>query len=120
MIRVDTRPRRRNSGKADGLRRCSGHLQWIRSRPCILAKVGGCAGRVEAAHVDHAGGTGLGVKVADAHAVPLCSGHHGEYHQRGARTFERKHTLDLVQVASQFAHASPHWPKLCEQLESRA
>ena len=107
MIRVDTRPRRRNSGKADVERRFPQHLQWLRGRPCAVEADGGCEGRMEAAHVDHAGGKGVGLKVSDTKAVPLCQAHHAELH-RGARTFEAGHKIDLVAVAAAYAAKSPH------------
>jgi hypothetical protein len=62
---------------------------------------------MEAAHVDHAGGKGMGIKVSDWAAVPLCSDHHAEYH-RGARTFEATHRVDLVALADAYADRSPH------------
>lgn len=106
MMRVDTRPRRRNSMKADAGRRFPTHIQWIRGRCCMLAGAT-CEGRIEAAHVDHAGGKGAALKVADYKTVPLCQGHHAELH-RGAKTFEAKHRVDLVAAASAFAAKSPH------------
>ena len=104
-MRVDTRPRRQNSGKADIERRFPQHLQWLRGRPCLVANAD-CEGRMEAAHVDHAGGKGVGIKVADTKAVPLCQCHHAELH-RGAKTFEAKHRIDLV-AAAVYAAKSPH------------
>jgi hypothetical protein len=115
MIRVNARPRRKNSGKADALRRCEGHLQWLRGRPCLLDRRAVCGGRIEAAHVDHAGGKGMAIKTFDANAVPLCSDHHAEYH-RGARTFEAMYAIDLVAAARRYAALSPHREKLQSQL----
>jgi hypothetical protein len=107
MIRVDTRPRRRNSMKADVERRFPSHLQWIRGRSCVVEVSGGCEGRMEAAHVDHAGGKGVGIKVSDTKAVPLCQHHHAELH-RGAKSFEAKHRINLVDAAYAYAEKSPH------------
>lgn len=59
-------------------------------------------------HVDHAGGKGMGLKVADFEAVPACSEAHRLYHQYGAKTWERTWNIDLRQAAKQFAAASPH------------
>lgn len=107
--RVDTRPRRRNSGRAAEARSFPGHLKWLRGRPCACAARHGssCEGKIEAAHVDRAGGKGVSLKVADYHAVPLCSAHHAEYH-RGAATFEVVRGIDLVVAAERYAAASPH------------
>jgi hypothetical protein len=106
MIRVDTRPRRQNSGKAAIERSHLPHLQWLRGRPCVVAN-DECDGRMEAAHVDHAGGKGTSLKVADYKAVPACQHHHAEIH-RGAKTFEAKYKIDLVAAAAAYAAKSPH------------
>lgn len=104
------KPRRQNSAKADDGRRFPQHLRWLRSLPCVLDGNPDhvCDGRIEAMHVDHAGGKGVALKVADYHAVPGCSGTHAEYHQHGARTWERKWRVDLVAVAKLYAAKSPH------------
>jgi len=106
VIRVDTRPRRQNSGKAAIERSHLPHLQWLRGRPCLIAGTD-CDGRMEAAHVDHAGGKGTSLKVADYKAVPLCQHHHAELH-RGAKTFEATHKIDLTAAARAYAAKSPH------------
>jgi len=106
-MRVDISPRRKNSKKADYARRSPEHLQWLRGRPCTVGRREGCGGKIEAAHVDHAGGKGVGIKVADWKAVPLCADHHAELH-RGAKTFEAKYKIDLVATAEAFARRSPH------------
>ena len=106
MMRVDIRPRHRNSGKADAERRFPTHIQWLRGRPCLIAGTD-CDGRMEAAHVDHAGGKGASLKVADYKAVPLCQHHHAELH-RGAKTFEAVHKIDLIAAARAYAAKSPH------------
>lgn len=107
LPRVDTRPRRQNSKKADYARRSPEHLQWLGGRPCCVGRREGCGGKIEAAHVDHAGGKGIGIKVHDWKAVPLCADHHAELH-RGAKTFEAKYAVDLVTTAEAYARRSPH------------
>ena len=88
-------------------------LQWLRGRGCVVCfKSPGAADdvRIEAAHVDHAGGKGIGTKVADKFAIPLCGGpegHHAEQHRIGWKSFEAKYGLDAVDVAGQFWKA---WP----------
>jgi hypothetical protein len=111
LARVDTRPRRQNSRRADEERRFPVHLQWLRGRPCAVAQSGGCAGKIEAAHVDHAGGKGIALKVSDRHAIPLCHEHHREQHQHGWMTFEAKHRLDATAAAAAYARVSPHRAK---------
>lgn len=88
-MRVDTRPRKQNSKRADEARRIPGYLKWLRGWPCAANYSDTpCEGKMEAAHVDHAGGKGVGLKVADQHCLPLCSGHHARQHRRGWHTFE--------------------------------
>lgn len=103
-------PRKKNSGKQNEGKRFPGHLAWLRGRPCILEGRHGhaCEGRMEAMHVDHAGGKGVSMKVSDVHAVPACSEAHRLYHQYGARTWERTWNINLVEAAKQYAKASPH------------
>jgi hypothetical protein len=62
---------------------------------------------MEAAHVDGAGGKGVGLKVADFHAIPACSIAHAEIH-RGSLSFEKKWGLSLIALAQAYAKASPH------------
>lgn len=83
-------PRHKNSGKADAARRFPSHLSWLRKRPCIIA-----------------GWKGIGIKVADYHAVPACSAAHAEMH-RGANTWQTKYNITLADAAKAYAKASPH------------
>jgi hypothetical protein len=43
---------------------------------------------MEAAHVDYAGDKGMGTKVSDRFAIPLCSAHHHYQHSIGWASFE--------------------------------
>lgn len=100
------KPRRVNSGRQHDGKRFPKHLRWIRSLPCLLDGRHECEGRIEAAHVDRAGGKGVGLKVSDQHAVPLCSGAHRSYHS-GPLSFEKKWGLNLVDAAAEYARNSP-------------
>ena len=71
-----------------------GYLKWLRGRECILAAQGGCKGKVRACHWDQAGDKGMGTKVSDKWAFPMCDGHHTEQH-RGWVTFIAKHGLTM-------------------------
>jgi hypothetical protein len=88
-MRVDTRPRKRNAPRI-AEKHCPAFLQWLRGRECLAIGCGEemCAGKIEAAHVDYAGGKGMGTKVADRHAVPLCSAHHRLQHSGGWPWFD--------------------------------
>lgn len=93
-MRIDTRPRKRNAPRI-AEKSAPGFLQWLRGRDCLAAThrraglPGQCEGKIEAAHVDYAGGKGIGTKVADRYAVPLCSYHHQLQHNSGWPPFER-------------------------------
>lgn len=90
---VDTRPRKRNAPRP-AEKSAPGFLQYLRGRECLVVSLGPktdclCGGRIESAHVDYAGGKGMGTKVADRFAIPLCSEHHAHQHAIGWPCFER-------------------------------
>lgn len=85
-MRVDTRPRRKNAPRI-AEKSAPQFLQWLRGRGCMVGNAD-CMGKIEAAHVDYAGGKGISTKVADRYAVPLCSHHHRLQHSIGWRRFE--------------------------------
>jgi hypothetical protein len=110
-----SKPRKRNAARP-AWKAAESFKAWLRKRPCLLAghRAGGCGlanpprkSPVEAAHVDHAGGKGMGTKVADAYCVPLCQRHHdeqggkiGTFRQRGGwKSFELKYGFDAVKEA---------------------
>lgn len=67
------------------------YLAHVRSRGCCVAWAGGCRGRMVAHHHGKAeGGGGTSLKPADFYTVPLCDGHHTQFHKdatvRSART----------------------------------
>lgn len=88
LSRTALKPRRQNSHRADDWKRAPQFRQWLRGRPCLLADKGGCEGKMEAAHVDYAGGKGVATKVHDKFSIPLCSEHHRTQHSWGWQTFE--------------------------------
>lgn len=88
-MRVNTKPRHKNSPRL-AEKSAPGFLKYVRGRNCLVANAG-CSERVEAAHVDYAGGKGTGTKVADRYAVPLCSTHHNRQHVLGWRPFEQQY-----------------------------
>lgn len=104
MIRVDIRPRKKNAPRP-AWKVARSYLAWLRGRPCAADGHGLCDGFMEAAHVDHAGGKGMGTKVADRHAIPLCSGHARRQHSRGWLTFER----ECLGGKSAVAMAEAYW-----------
>lgn len=101
-MRVDTRPRKRNAPRPRW-KVATAYLQWLRGRPCLIG--GDCEGKIQACHVDYAGDKGMGTKVSDRFAVPMCAAHHAESHEQGVQTFEAKHTVNLL------AAANAYWAK---------
>jgi hypothetical protein len=89
---------------------CASHRAWVRRHYC---SVPGCQRTpIECAHVRSAGDGGMGMKPSDKWAISLCDLHHREQHRIGEREFERRHAIDLVAIAREFARRSPHWLKL--------
>lgn len=120
MYRVDTRPRRKNSTKIADARRVEPFAKWVRGRQCHLHGKGGCGfmpdrEKIEFAHVDCAGGKGVGLKVADKKGIPLCPKHHAEQHGQigsfksrgGWETFQLKYGFDATEAAAGYWQA---WP----------
>lgn len=118
-MRIDIRPRRKNAPRP-AEKAAPGFLQWLRGRSCFvgLSSPEECEGKMEAAHVDHAGGKGMATKVADQHAIPLCSGHHRLQHSIGWKSFEGRYMFGAVSIASDYWHAWPGriaWERKLEQ-----
>lgn len=107
-MRVDTRPRKRNAPRP-AEKHCPAFLQWLRGRNCYigLGREQTCSGKIQAAHVDYAGGKGMGTKVADHDAVPICDEHHAEQHRTGWKTFEAKYNVHCDLAAATYWRA---WP----------
>lgn len=79
---------------------------WIRSLDCCVP---GCWGQpIEAAHAKSRGAGGT-----REHLVALCSAHHRESHDLGARSWGSKYGLDLLAVA---ATLEALWQELAHEL----
>jgi len=91
-VKIDTSPRNKNAGRP-AHKSAPGFLQFLRGRNCILAHTGECVGKVRACHWDQAGDKGMGTKVSDCWALPMCDGHHGEQHNIGWPRFVAKYQL---------------------------
>lgn len=103
-MRVDTRPRKRNAPRPRW-KVALGYLQWLRGRCCLIGH--DCEGKIQACHVDYAGDKGMGTKVSDRFAVPMCAHHHREQTDGGMQTFEAKHRVNLLKAAEAYWNA---WP----------
>ena len=89
---------------------CPPHRAWVRKHQC---SVPGCERLpIEAAHVRAGSHAGLSRKPSDQWVISLCVFHHREQHESGERTFERKYSIDLADLAREFARRSPHRLKL--------
>lgn len=76
------KPRKQNAPRPAWKVEKSFH-QWLRGRECAFAHLGGCWGRMEAAHTPDPGSRGIGTKAADHNAVPACTGHHKLHTDKG-------------------------------------
>lgn len=89
-----------------------GHCQWVRGHDCTIAGKPGheCLGRIEAHHLQsyRAIEGGMGRKVGDDKAVPLCSAAHMSVHGLGQPQFEKAHKVDLEKIAAELWKRSPH------------
>ena len=81
---------------------CRGHLQYTRSFECLVDDEN-CLGDIQAHHAKTKGSGG-----GDEQATPLCVYHHGEIHNIGHDTFEKKYDLDLAKVAARLWQFSTH------------
>jgi hypothetical protein len=83
------------------------HLDFIRSLPCCVP---GCRS-FAVTHPHHhrtAANSGTGLKPDDVgNTVPLCAEHHRELHDRGVKTFQAKHRIDLARIASELIERPP-------------
>lgn len=66
------------------------YKRWLRKLPCAFCShVRTDENPIVSAHVDHAGGKGIGTKVADRHCIPLCDECHRRQHRMGWPAFEK-------------------------------
>lgn len=109
-MRVNTRSRHKNAGRPPE-KSAPGFLQYVRGRPCIFHDEGGCAGKIVPAHLDWAGGKGMGSKVADRYCVPMCGlGHHARQHSIGWDSFMAEMGVTREQLLLGSAKFWNAWP----------
>ena len=102
--------RHKNSGRQNDGKRFPAHLQFVRGFCCLIEGKAGhvCGGKVQAMHVDYAGGKGVGLKVPDYYTVPGCAEAHREQTDvLGWARFEAKYGVDALQIAKDLARQSP-------------
>lgn len=97
-------------GSARNWRNCPAHRAGVRRHHCCVP---GCRQQpIECAHVRSGTDGGTSLKPSDRWAISLCSEHHREQHRIGEAAFERQHSIDLYELAVEFARRSPHVGKL--------
>src|SRR6188768_38056 len=77
--------------------RCREHLRYVASQPCVIC------GRSpsHAHHVRYAQAKGVGIKVSDEFAVPLCAIHHTQNHATGdERRWWQERKIDPLAIAA--------------------
>jgi hypothetical protein len=108
-MRVSSSPRRKNAPRP-AEKSAPAFLQYIRGRECAFADHGGCEGKIEAMHLDFAGGKGMSTKVADSFAIPACSYHHRRQHTRGWISFCREFGVTKEQLLAAADRLWRAWP----------
>lgn len=61
----------------------------------------------------------MGRKPSDWFTISLCRDHHSEQHSIGEASFEDKHSLDMLELANDFAAASPKWREIKDTKRER-
>jgi hypothetical protein len=101
------KPRIEKSHRADEWKRCEPFLKWLRGRPCFLSvhapRQHRCEGKVRACHFDPWGDKGMGTKVSDSAAMPMCDGGHAEQtDDLGWPKFQSKYGFDGRDVVTAY------------------
>lgn len=73
----------------------------VRAMACLCAAHGGCARKIDAAHVTARGMGGCNSSAREL--VPLCRVHHDEQGRRGLADFEAMYGLELAAAAARIA-----------------
>jgi hypothetical protein len=82
------------------------HEKWVRGFDCSVPGCG-CA-PIEFAHLRlGAKDNGIGIKPPSWFGISLCVEHHREAHRIGEMSFQRRHGIDWLKLASEFARRSP-------------
>jgi hypothetical protein len=91
MLRVDTRPRKRNAPRPAWKVQLAFH-QWLRGRPCACGgRNPDCRGKIQAAHGPDPATKGIATKSDDRIAMPLSEGCHlGTQHRIGWPAFAKQ------------------------------
>lgn len=77
------------------------YLDWLKAQPCFLEGMG-CGGDVSPCHVPDPASNGMGKKVDDQWAIPMCYIHHRVQHDKGWDTFAEMFRFLPRMIATQF------------------
>lgn len=108
MLKLPAMISRRQSSEVS--RSCAPHRAWVRKHHCSVPEC--LALPIECAHVRRGTDGGMSLKSSDRWTISLCAMHHREQHSLGEHSFEIKYSLDLMEIAEEFARRSPHRMKL--------
>lgn len=99
--------------------RSPAHCNFVRGHECCVP---GCQGRpIEVAHLRKGTDAGMGRKASDWFTISLCKFHHtGDQHNVGEPEFERKHGINLHELAAEFAAKSPKAAEIRRVQQERA
>lgn len=76
MLRVDTRPRKRNAPRP-AWKVAKSYTQWLKGRRCACGgRNPDCGGPIQAAHTPDVNSGGMGTKADDHLCIPLSEGCH--------------------------------------------
>lgn len=90
------------------------YLEYLRCQRCDNHKWGVCWGDIVPCHTPHAASNGMGTKVDDRMAIPMCVGCHNQQHQKGWVSFCKKYGLNYEQ------RREYHWAKWQRYLQETA
>ena len=92
-------------------RSCPAHRAWVRKHHCCVPNCWRTP--IECAHVRGGTDGGTALKPSDRWVISLCSHHHEEQHRIGERAFEKRHAIDLLELAERFWRLSPPGRRHC-------
>ena len=84
--------------------RSQAHCNFVRSHACCAC---GSDSGIEVAHVRIGSGAGMGQKPDDWNTISLCRDCHARQHQIGEPSFELVTSINMMDLAEEFAKASP-------------
>jgi hypothetical protein len=69
------------------------YRDWIATLICCIPECKTNYPPTEAHHWNRRGDSGMGTKCSDFRCLPLCNGHHREFHDHGRNTFMEKYGI---------------------------